>query len=445
MPDDNLKKKFDVAISFAGEDRKWARQIKCELERYDLRVFFDEDQNLVGEELTEYLGRIYSQETRSVLMLISSHYASKPWTRHERRHALSTAIQQESSPYIFPIRLDSTVIPGLPDSVAYLKMPPETASSVAKAIAAKFSTKPHVRPLPQPRRINRRIVLNILGFSVPLLFILVFPNLKNWIFNQLLTGDPSQPDDSRGPDPVRVDNRSELPTDVDERLVFVTERYSQFLQAIGFGGSFPAVARITDPETDIAVPNAGYIVDQGTFWVSQSLAGDLDILLSQYTHHILTANAKTLISRDDFLTGSHDSHGLYSIELALTRYLACSYQNDPFVGETFVARMEQPRAYLFNINDLSVSFNSSDTPDNWKGWLPAACFFWECRHLFGADTVDRAVASSWRAMNNIPSDTQLEAALFMESLHKDLARTTDRTQRKAFGVSLRRRGFDFNQ
>lgn len=133
-----MKKRYDVAISFAGEDRDTARDIASELKKLDLSVFFDEDENLLGEDLSTYLADVYSRNSESVLLLISSSYVQKAWTRYERRHAFATALNKTDGPYVLPIRLDESVVEELPETVAYLSIPPDTPETVAQAVANKL-------------------------------------------------------------------------------------------------------------------------------------------------------------------------------------------------------------------------------------------------------------------------------------------------------------------
>jgi hypothetical protein len=54
-------------------------------------------------------------------MFISTDYAKKEWTIHERRSALARAIN-ESGDYVLPARFDDTELPGLRPTVGYLDL-----------------------------------------------------------------------------------------------------------------------------------------------------------------------------------------------------------------------------------------------------------------------------------------------------------------------------------
>jgi len=103
-----------------------------------VRVFIDsfEQADLWGKNLFEHLHRIYSTEARFCLMLISHHYVEKMWTVHERRAAQERVLNERNQEYLLPVRIDSTPLPGLPSTIAYLN-----ASSGPKAIAQLFVRK----------------------------------------------------------------------------------------------------------------------------------------------------------------------------------------------------------------------------------------------------------------------------------------------------------------
>jgi hypothetical protein len=112
---------YDLALSFAGEDREYARQIAGLLVDRGTRVFYDEyeQSNLLGKDRYTHLHQVYSQKARYCAILISSHYADKMWTSRERRSAQKRAMRRRRQEYILPLRLDDTRLPGLMDTVAY--------------------------------------------------------------------------------------------------------------------------------------------------------------------------------------------------------------------------------------------------------------------------------------------------------------------------------------
>jgi len=132
---------FDVALSFAGEDRQHARQLANELRARNISVFYDEHEQatLWGKNLYTHLSNIYHNEATYCVVFLSRHYAEKRWTNFERETSQARAFS-ENREYLLPIRLDDTVIPGLLTTVAFVKWPPHNASSIAELLEAKLKT-----------------------------------------------------------------------------------------------------------------------------------------------------------------------------------------------------------------------------------------------------------------------------------------------------------------
>jgi hypothetical protein len=111
---------FDVAVSFASEDRELVEEIVSRLKDTGVRVFYDTDYQAAmwGEDLGAYLDQVYRLKARYAIMFISRFYAEKMWTRHERRSVLARALEQRSA-YVLPVRLDSTALDGLRPTLGY--------------------------------------------------------------------------------------------------------------------------------------------------------------------------------------------------------------------------------------------------------------------------------------------------------------------------------------
>lgn len=115
--------KYDLAISFAGEQRPLARSVAERLDSAGYSVFFDDFHRaaLWGKDLTVALRDIYGFEARWCLVLISQDYLRKPWTNLERQNALSR-FMKERGRYLLCLRLDDAELPGLPDVVGYQEL-----------------------------------------------------------------------------------------------------------------------------------------------------------------------------------------------------------------------------------------------------------------------------------------------------------------------------------
>jgi TIR domain len=136
-------KHYDVAISFAGEDRECAEALAEALKRRGVTVFYDgyEKAALFGKNLYTHLSDVYQNQARYCVMFLSKHYAKKAWTNHEREAAQARAFREHEE-YILPVRLDDTEIPGILPTIGYLKWPPESSDSIADAILIKLGRDP---------------------------------------------------------------------------------------------------------------------------------------------------------------------------------------------------------------------------------------------------------------------------------------------------------------
>jgi TIR domain len=130
---------YDVAISFAGEQRSEAEAIAACLEKVGIRVFYDdyEQTKLWGKDLYEHLSDVYQKRARYCLMLVSEAYAAKVWTTLERRSAQARALSQRVE-YILPVRFDDAEIPGLLNTVGYLRIQDYGIEGICTHVAQKI-------------------------------------------------------------------------------------------------------------------------------------------------------------------------------------------------------------------------------------------------------------------------------------------------------------------
>ncbi|HEX8430183.1 MAG TPA: TIR domain-containing protein, partial [Longimicrobium sp.] len=85
---------YDVALSFAGEDRLYVRGIAQALREAGIQVFFDEYEvaSLWGKDLYAHLQDVYQNQAKYTVIFISASYAVKVWTNHERKSAQARAL-----------------------------------------------------------------------------------------------------------------------------------------------------------------------------------------------------------------------------------------------------------------------------------------------------------------------------------------------------------------
>ena len=130
--------KYQVALSFAGEQRQYVEEVARNLKARGISVFYDRFKRLElwGKNGAEALHEVFSRGAAYVVMFISEYYVSKPWPRLERRSALSRMLQEDC---VLPVRFDDTPVPGLPDSTFYERAESYTPAGLAAFIVQKLS------------------------------------------------------------------------------------------------------------------------------------------------------------------------------------------------------------------------------------------------------------------------------------------------------------------
>jgi hypothetical protein len=136
---DQLQPTYDVVFSFAGEDRPYVEKVAADLRSQGVKVFYDlyEEATLWGKDLVEHFDMIYRKNGRYCVIFISEHYARKVWTKQERQFALARALQERKE-YVLPVRFDTTEIPGLPPTIAYIPLAQRTPAELAHLIRQKL-------------------------------------------------------------------------------------------------------------------------------------------------------------------------------------------------------------------------------------------------------------------------------------------------------------------
>ncbi|WP_179468427.1 TIR domain-containing protein [Mycolicibacterium vinylchloridicum] len=139
----SVEYKYDIAVSFAGEQRLYVEEVVRALNLPKDRVFYDADYRaeMWGEELTEVFTLLYRDEARYVVMFISREYAEKEWCILERRAALRRRMTTKGA-YILPIRLDGTKldeVEGLLGSIGDLDGLREGVAGVTDCLRQKLA------------------------------------------------------------------------------------------------------------------------------------------------------------------------------------------------------------------------------------------------------------------------------------------------------------------
>jgi hypothetical protein len=130
---------FDIAPSFAEEDREHVRPIVRRLEELGVKVYYDEDQLVArwGLNLVEHITETLTHQVRYVLMFASRHYVEHNWARHERQATQARALGQQSE-YLLPVKLDDTEVPGLLPTTGFLDLRRHSTEVIAQSVVQKL-------------------------------------------------------------------------------------------------------------------------------------------------------------------------------------------------------------------------------------------------------------------------------------------------------------------
>ena len=129
---------WDVAISFAGENREVAKDFRDECKKRGIDVFYDFDQQAIlwGKDLNNILTEIYRNEALFMVIIVSSAYPKKDWTDFEFVNG-KDGEKERSLEYLLPLRLDDTHIVGLKETVGIIDLRKQTMSDVVDVLAEK--------------------------------------------------------------------------------------------------------------------------------------------------------------------------------------------------------------------------------------------------------------------------------------------------------------------
>lgn len=137
-----MSEEYEIALSFAGDDRTYVNKVADLLNKRGVKVFYDqyEQADLWGKDLYVHLQEIYGKKSKYTVMFISKYYAQKLWTNHERKSAQERAFL-ENSEYILPARFDDTDIPGMLKTTGYIDLRKTSPEELVGLIEKKLDRR----------------------------------------------------------------------------------------------------------------------------------------------------------------------------------------------------------------------------------------------------------------------------------------------------------------
>lgn len=112
-------KKYNIAVSYASEQRSYVERFVKRLQSLKLQVYYDrnEQAHMVGKILDQELHKIYIQQSEHCVLFLSDAYIEKPVTRYESQIILSETLFKDGFMYIF--KFDDVTLPGLNRNFVY--------------------------------------------------------------------------------------------------------------------------------------------------------------------------------------------------------------------------------------------------------------------------------------------------------------------------------------
>jgi hypothetical protein len=147
----NTAFEYDVALSFAREDRDTAEEFANLLSEKNISVFHDEYAqdlaDLWGRDVVDHLVNLCARKARYCVLLISRHYPLKAWTGAERTDVQERALR-DADEHIIPIRLDDVRVPGIEAAPGYRDLRKHSVVSIVEWLGQKLRTAKEETRLP---------------------------------------------------------------------------------------------------------------------------------------------------------------------------------------------------------------------------------------------------------------------------------------------------------
>ncbi|MFD6445918.1 TIR domain-containing protein [Promicromonospora sp. NPDC060204] len=139
---------YDVAVSFAGNDRSVVQKFVEMLEERDLKVFYDFNQQaeLWGKDLRRGLARIYGEQAQFMVICLSDDYPERDWTTFEYEVGKNAA-SKRTEDYLLPLIVGNRPpITGLPATYGFLSLQDQPMEKVADLLLEKLAAVQEISP-----------------------------------------------------------------------------------------------------------------------------------------------------------------------------------------------------------------------------------------------------------------------------------------------------------
>lgn len=134
------KHKYDIAISYANEQKSYVKKLAEALLNHHMRIFADflEPNRFWGEDLPTELRKIYHDECKYILIILSKEYAQKGFSQFEGKVASERHITGDK---FFVIKYDDVTLPWLNTSIGYIDSSAYNETELAALLVDKIKKK----------------------------------------------------------------------------------------------------------------------------------------------------------------------------------------------------------------------------------------------------------------------------------------------------------------
>jgi hypothetical protein len=131
--------KYDVAVSYAGEQLKYVRRVVNLLQAEAISVFFapKEQERLVATDILEETYQVYKRECRYIALFISKEYLNKDITMHEANIALFRE-EEERDHCIIPIYFGEARLEGINKDLHFFEADTQKEVYISQHIANRL-------------------------------------------------------------------------------------------------------------------------------------------------------------------------------------------------------------------------------------------------------------------------------------------------------------------
>jgi ABC-type nitrate/sulfonate/bicarbonate transport system substrate-binding protein len=142
---------YDVALSFAEDDRPYVSAVADALRKKRIVVFYDADHQIPhwGKPLLEELTSVFGERAKAVVVFVSQSYAQKTWTRVDRRAAMNRAMAERRE-FLLPACFDDTRLDGVLSGLGYIELQDKPPDYFALMLIEKLAQLGIVEPVLPP-------------------------------------------------------------------------------------------------------------------------------------------------------------------------------------------------------------------------------------------------------------------------------------------------------